>query len=135
MKFFFLLQVSIVRPLSSLLPHEASSEMLEMISEADCPGSRKTMHLSPGTSSDNNTLKVHDNMKLGDGLKPAHRSSQIMLYKAQNADVRKNTAAFDDTISHKDFSKSVINVNVNKQQRTSQPNVGGSGGDVLTVLV
>lgn len=130
-------RVSVVRPLSSLLPHETSSEMLEMISEVDCPGSRKTMLVLPGTSSDTNTLKINesvkisDNIKLGDGLSPAHRSSQIMLYKAQNPDVRKNTAAFDDSSGHKDFSKSIINVN---KQRTSQQNTSASA-DVLTVHV
>jgi hypothetical protein len=104
--------------------------MLEMISEVDCPGSRKTMLVVPGTSNENNTMKIGDGIKLGDGLSPAHRSSQIMLYKAQNPDVRKNTAAFDDSSGHKDFSKSIINVN---KQRTSQ-NTSGSA-DVLTVLV
>lgn len=113
-------KVSVVRPLSSMLPHEPSSEMLEMISEVDCPGSRKTMLVVPGTSSD----------KMGDGLSPAHRSSQIMLYKAQNPDVRKNTAAFDDSSGHKDFTKSIINVN---KQRTLQNSAAGT--DVLTVLV
>lgn len=122
-------KVSVVRPLSSMLPHETSSEMLEMISEVDCPGSRKTMLVVPGTSNDNNSMKIGDGIKL-DGLSPAHRSSQIMLYKAQNPDVRKNTAAFDDSSGHKDFSKSIINVN---KQRTSQ-NTSGSA-DVLTVLV
>lgn len=93
--------------------------------------------MSPSTSADNNTLKLneglkmHENIKLNDGLKPTHRNSQIMLYKAQNPDVRKNTAPFDDTVGHKDFSKSVININ---KQRTSQQNTSGSG-DVLTVLV
>ncbi|KAF5274040.1 hypothetical protein FQR65_LT04438 [Abscondita terminalis] len=129
-------KVSIVRPLSTLLPHENSSEMLEMISETDCPGSRKTLHVAPSTSADNNTLKLndslklHENIRLNDGLNPAHRNSQIMLYKAQNADVRKNTAAFDDSVGHKDFSKSVININ---KQRTSQQN--STSTDVLTVLV
>lgn len=128
-------KVSVVRPLSSLL-HENSSEMLEMISEADRPCSRKTMHGIPSTSSENNVLKVesvklNDNLKLNDGLKPTHRNSQIMLYKAQNPDVRKNTAAFDDSSGHKDFSKSIININ---KQRTSQQNTSASA-DVLTVLV
>lgn len=119
-----------------MLPHENSSEMLEMLSEADCPGSRKTLHGIPGTSgggNDNNALKLESvilNEKLNDGLKPTHRSSQIMLYKAQNPDVRKNTAAFDDSSGHKDFSKSIINVN---KQRTSQQNTNSA--DVLTVLV
>lgn len=127
--------MSVVRPLSSMMPHESSSEMLEMLSDADCPGSRKTLHGIPGTSggNDNNALKLESvilNEKLNDGLKPAHRSSQIMLYKAQNPDVRKNTAAFDDSSGHKDFSKSIINVN---KQRTSQQNVNSA--DVLTVLV
>lgn len=128
-------KVSIVRPLSSMLPHENSSEMLEMISEAECPGSRKTLHGIPGTSSDNTlkleSVKLNDNLKFNDGLNSAHRNSQIMLYKAQNPDVRKNTAAFDDSSGHKDFSKSIINIT---KQRTSQPNTSASA-DVLTVLV
>lgn len=129
-------KVSVVRPLSSLMTHENSSEMLEMISEADRPGSRKTVHGLPSTSSENNVLKIDsvkltDNLKLNDGLKPTHRNSQIMLYKAQNPDVRKNTAAFDDSSGHKDFTKSIININ---KQRTSQQNTSASA-DVLTVLV
>ncbi|KAK9874000.1 hypothetical protein WA026_002348 [Henosepilachna vigintioctopunctata] len=127
-------RVSVVRPLSSMVPPENSSEMLEMISEVDCPGSRKTMLVMPGTSSDTNSVKgynLNENMKLGDGLSPAHRSSQIMLYKAQNPDVRKNTAAFDNSSGHKDFSKNIINVN---KQRTSQ-NTSQNSADVLTVLV
>lgn len=123
-------RVSVVRPLSSLMPGagEGSSEMLEMISEADCPGSRKGVALVvAGPSNDG-------------GLKPVHRNSQILLYKAQNPDVRKNTAAFDDSTAHKDFTKSVINMNMLPVQRTSQHNGtggggNGSGGDVLTVLV
>lgn len=122
-------RVSVVRPLSSLMPGggESSSEMLEMISEADCPGSRKGVALVvAGPSNDA-------------GLKPVHRNSQILLYKAQNPDVRKNTAAFDDSTAHKDFTKSVINMNMLPVQRTSQHNTGNSGnstgGDVLTVLV
>lgn len=122
-------KVSVVRPVSSFMPHENQSEMLEMISEADCPGTRKLV--IPGTSSDNNTLRLNENLKLNDGLKPTHRNSQIMLYKAQNPDVRKNTAPFDDSSGHKDFSKSVINVN---KQRTSQQNTNTSV-DVLTVHV
>lgn len=111
-------KVSVVRPLSSILPnHEGSSEMLEMISEVE--GARKSMMVA-GPS--------HHDKNMGDnGLNPAHRSSQIMLYKAQNPDVRKNTAAFDDSSGHKDFSKSIINVN---KQRTLQ-----SADNVLTVLV
>lgn len=41
-------RVSIVRPISSMIPQEDSSEMLEMISEVECPGSRKTMLVLPG---------------------------------------------------------------------------------------
>lgn len=86
-----------------------------------------------GTSGNENSIKLNEGVKLGDGLSSAHRSSQIMLYKAQNPDVRKNTAAFDDSSGHKDFSKSIINVN---KQRTSQQNVNTSASaDVLTVLV
>ncbi|XP_071054317.1 protein jagged-1b isoform X3 [Onthophagus taurus] len=119
-------KVSVVRPLSTIHTHEPSSEMLEMISEADCPG-RKTLMVAPGTSTSEG-LKLND---LNDGLKPTHRNSQIMLYKAQNPDVRKNTAAFDDSSGHKDFSKSIININ---KQRTSQQNTSASV-DVLTVHV
>lgn len=170
-------KVSVVRPLSTLIPHENTSEMLEMISETDCQSGRKSMSttststsgsvnvtgnsvtnqnaLTPSTSSaisDNNhhnhhhnhhnhhTLKISENLNLtSDGLKPTHRNSQIMLYKAQNPDVRKNTAAFDDTTTHKDFSKSVINVNKQRTlphpQQQPQQNVSGGANDVLTVLV
>lgn len=65
----------------------------------------------------------------------AHRGSQILLYKAQNPDVRNNTAGvFDDVTAHKDFGKRVINMNV-------LPGSGGGGdrgsspAEVLTVLV
>ncbi|CAG9863615.1 unnamed protein product [Phyllotreta striolata] len=123
-------RVSVVRPMSSILAHDNSSEMLEMISEIDCPGSRKTMLMLPGTSASEGALKA------GDGLNSAHRSSQIMLYKAQNPDVRKNTAAFDDSSGHKDFSKNIINVNKQRtlQQQHQQQQQSGSA-DVLTVLV
>lgn len=113
-------KVSVVRPLSSLLPGEPGSEMLEMISEAECP--RKGMGLMVAGPSGSEI-----------GLKPTHRSSQILLYKPQNPDVRKNTAAFDDSMAHKDFSKSVINVH-KSMQRTSQHGNSNSA-DVLTVLV
>ncbi|XP_025830978.1 protein jagged-1b [Agrilus planipennis] len=128
-------KVSVVRPLSSIMQqHDSSNEMLEMISEADCPGSRRTMHILPGPSTDSNSLKiVGDNIKRNDGLNPAHRNSQILLYKAQNPDVRKNTAAFDDSVAHKDFNKSVININ--KQRTLQQQNPTSASGDVLTVLV
>lgn len=120
-------KVSVVRPLSALLPGEGN-EMLEMISENDCPGTRKGISLVPGTSTD-------------PGLKPVHRNSQILLYKAQNPDVRKNTAAaFDDSSGHKDFTKNIINMNMLPVQRTNtqqSPQNTGNGlqGDVLTVLV
>lgn len=197
-------KVAAVRPLSALLPHETTSEMLEMISDSDCQNSRKATTVgggggassvtgpgqmnaanlsvvttSPGTSTTINdhhrhhyhhsnhnhhqhhhagggTLKMNENLNLTqDNLKPAHRNSQIMLYKAQNPDVRKNTvAAFDDTTTHKDFNKSVINVNKQRtsntlpqqqqQQQTvqqsatqqpQQPQQNTNGNDVLTVLV
>lgn len=124
-------RVNVVRPLSSLLPAESSSEMLEMISEVENPGSRKTVLVLPGTSGSETTLKLSESMTL-DGLSPAHRSSQIMLYKAQNPDVRKNTAPFDDSSGHKDFTKNIINVN---KQRTLQQQNTSASADVLTVLV
>ncbi|XP_065167947.1 protein jagged-1b-like [Atheta coriaria] len=126
-------KVSVVRPISSILPHESSSEMLEMISETECAGSRKGMLVAPGTSSEH-SLKIND-IAFHDGLKPAHRSSQIMLYKAQNPDVRKNTAAFDDSSGHKDFSKSVINVNKPRTSSQHTHGCGSASADVLTVLV
>lgn len=105
--------------------------MLEMISEVENPGSRKTVLVLPGTSGSETTLKLSESMTL-DGLSPAHRSSQIMLYKAQNPDVRKNTAPFDDSSGHKDFTKNIINVN---KQRTLQQQNASASADVLTVLV
>ncbi|XP_072376666.1 protein jagged-2 [Diabrotica undecimpunctata] len=130
-------RVSVVRPMSSILPHDSSSEMLEMISEIDCPGSRKTMLVLPSTSASDTALKLHEGVKGTEGLNSAHRSSQIMLYKAQNPDVRKNTAAFDDSSGHKDFSKNIINVNKQRtsQHQQQQQQQQNSSADVLTVLV
>lgn len=121
-------RVSVVRPLSSTSgPGEppgagSGAEMLELMDDAGTPGLGKGSDPHPG-------------------LHSAHRSSQILLFKAQNPDVRKNTAAtFDDAGAHKDFAKRIINLKVLPPvQRTLQPpqceRNGGGGGDVLTVIV
>lgn len=56
-------------------------------------------------------------------LKTAHRNSQILLYKAQNPDMRKNTTGTFDNLN-KDFGKRSINMST-----------ASSDSDVLTVLV
>lgn len=121
-----LAKVSVVRPMSAMLPIDSSTEMLEMISETgDCqPRNKGCQMVVAGPSND---LQFN----------PAHRKSQILLYKAQNADVRKNTAAFDDSCAHKDFAKRAINMNVLPHvQRTNTNTLPiDSGGDNLTILM
>lgn len=126
-------RVSVVRPLSSAAgPGEppgtgSGAEMLELMDDSVTPGLGKSI---PSQSSDPHP-----------GLQSGHRSSQILLFKAQNPDVRKNTATtFDDAGAHKDFAKRIINLKVLPPlQRTLQPSQGerngGGGGDVLTVIV
>jgi jagged-like protein len=126
-------RVSVVRPLSSAAgPGEppgtgSGAEMLELMDDSVTPGLGKSI---PSQSSDPHP-----------GLRSGHRSSQILLFKAQNPDVRKNTATtFDDAGAHKDFAKRIINLKVLPPlQRTLQPSQGerngGGGGDVLTVIV
>lgn len=100
-------RVSLVRPVSSL-GHADSSEMLEMVSEGE-----------PSPSS---------------GL--GRHTSQILLYKPQNAHARNNTAgSFHDSPS-KDF-KRVINLNSGAPgPRTLLPSPHvDRGGDPPTVLV
>lgn len=109
------IRVSIVRPLSTGAGESSSSEMLEMIPDAEKPC---TSSMEPS------------------GLRSAHRNSQVLLFKAQNPDVRKNTAAFEDVGHHKDFAKRIINLKVLPQvQRTLSPSQVDRGGDVLTVIV
>ena len=126
-------RVSVVRPLSSAAgpgdpPGSTSgAEMLEMMDDPITPS-------LVGKSIPSQSTDSHP------GLHPAHRSSQILLFKAQNPDVRKNTATtFDDAGAHKDFAKRIINLKVLPPvQRTSQSPQGernGVGGDVLTVIV
>ena len=125
-------RVSVVRPLSSAAgPGEppgsaGGAEMLELMDDSITPGLGKSI---PSQSGDSHP-----------GLHTAHRSSQILLFKAQNPDVRKNTATtFDDAGAHKDFAKRIINLKVLPPvQRTSQSPQGernGGAGDVLTVIV
>lgn len=61
-----------------------------------------------------------------DNTKP-HRGSQILLYKAQNPDMRKNTVGSIDS-PHKDFGKRAINCQ-------SMPPIVTIDPDVLTVHV
>lgn len=66
----------------------------------------------------------------------AHRGSQMLLYKAQNPDIRNNTAGvFDDVTAHKDFGKRVINMNVLPSSSSNSANNVHSPTEVLTVLV
>ncbi|XP_066997092.2 protein jagged-1b [Anabrus simplex] len=110
-------RVSVVRPLSS--GESPAGEMLEMLAEPEVAPS-----------------KVVASSSSEPGLHPTHRNSQILLFKAQNPDVRKNTAAFDDTSAHKDFAKRIINLKVLPPvQRTLQPSQVDRGGEVLTVIV
>lgn len=53
--------------------------------------------------------------------KGANRNSQILLYKAQNTDVRKNTMASIES-PHKDFGKRAINCQQQQQQLSSSSN-------------
>lgn len=65
-----------------------------------------------------------------------HRGSQILLYKAQNPDIRNNTAGvFDDVTAHKDFGKRVINMNVLPSSGNNVGSNSNSPAEVLTVLV
>lgn len=62
-------------------------------------------------------------------------SSQVLLLKTQNADVRKNTVS-DTSSPNKDFTCKRINLKVVPPvQRTLSPNSERSSIDVLTVLV
>ncbi|XP_044728206.1 protein jagged-1b isoform X2 [Chrysoperla carnea] len=118
-------KVSVVRPMSAMLPVDSSTEMLEMISETDCQG-RSNKGVSMVVAGPSNDLQFN----------PAHRKSQILLYKAQNADVRKNTVAYDDSCAHKDFPKRAINMNVLPHvQRTNALPIDSGGSDNLTILM
>nr|CAD7441239.1 unnamed protein product [Timema bartmani] len=113
-------RVSVVRPLSTDASSSTSTaEMLEVIPDPDVvPVKPLATDLSRQSS--------------------PRRNSQILLFKAQSPDVRKNTAAFDDIGPHKDFAKRVINLKVLPSvQRTFQPpcEVDRGGGDMLTVIV
>lgn len=59
----------------------------------------------------------------------SNRGSQILLYKAQNSDMRKNTVGSIDS-PHKDFGKRSINC-----QSTMPPPIVTTDSDVLTVHV
>lgn len=72
-----------------------------------------------------------------------HRSSQILLYKAQNADMRKNTVGSIDS-PHKDFGKRAINcqpqqpqtsINNNLVSNSNNSNLPIMDTEVLTVHV
>lgn len=141
--------------MSSLGASASSSEMLEMITENDlksdnkeglkgsCEKLKEKMLLEERlTAAEKLTLEE----RLGQlATSSTHRSSQILLYKPQNTDVRNNTAGtFEDSSSHKDFSKSIINlknsgsstVSRTLQQPTPQVDRGGPPPvDILTILV
>lgn len=53
-----------------------------------------------------------------ENAKGGNRNSQILLYKAQNTDVRKNTMASIES-PHKDFGKRAINCQQQQQQQLS----------------
>lgn len=63
--------------------------------------------------------KEAENPKGGGG--GGNRSSQILLYKAQNTDVRKNTMGSIES-PHKDFGKRAINCQQQQQQLSSSSN-------------
>lgn len=156
-----------VRPLSSLGQSDSSSEMLEMISESKDKQleEKDAGKCSKDKLSLEERLTAAEKLSLGERLgqlgqlgqlsqlgqlagSSSHHSSQILLYKAQNAEVRNNTAgAFDDSVTHKDFAKRVINLKNTAPApvtRTLQPSPHvdrggpkgqGGPGDVLTILV
>lgn len=118
-------RVSVVRPLTSVtLPPDGTAEALELIPDGAGGTGNPTAGGKCLTSEHQPRSTMH------------HRNSQILLYKAQNSDIRKNTAAaFDDAGAHKDFAKRIINLKVLPPvQRTLHPDRTG-GGDVLTVIV
>nr|CAD7407711.1 unnamed protein product [Timema cristinae] len=112
--------VSVVRPLSTDASSSTSTaEMVEMIPDPD------VVPVKP---------QATDRSRQSSPC----RNSQILLFKAQSPDVRKNTAAFDDIGPHKDFAKRIINLKVLPSvQRTFQSpcEVDRGGGDMLTVIV
>ncbi|KAK6621484.1 hypothetical protein RUM44_001291 [Polyplax serrata] len=145
-------KVSLVRPMSSLGASDTSSEMLEMITENDLKSERREGVSSCEKLMDK--LSVEERLTAAEKLSleerfgqlagsSSHRSSQVLLYKQQNTDMRNNTAGtFEDSPGRKDFSKSIINLknavvgpgNRTLQQPSPQVDRGGPG-DVLTILV
>ncbi|KAL0270169.1 UNVERIFIED_CONTAM: hypothetical protein PYX00_007661 [Menopon gallinae] len=147
-------RVSLVRPISQLGQSHSSSEMLEMISEKEGKCDKKF------EEKDTEKLCVKEKLSLEERLTAAeklaleerlghlagtssHHSSQTLLFKPQNAEVRNNTAGtFDDAVAHKDFAKRIINLKNataapaprTLQQPSPQVDRGGPG-DELTILV
>lgn len=138
--------------MSSLGASDTSSEMLEMITENDLKSERREGVSSCEKLMDK--LSVEERLTAAEKLSleerfgqlagsSSHRSSQVLLYKQQNTDMRNNTAGtFEDSPGRKDFSKSIINLknavvgpgNRTLQQPSPQVDRGGPG-DVLTILV
>ncbi|XP_049960051.1 protein jagged-1b [Schistocerca serialis cubense] len=129
-------RISVVRPLSAatLVSSDGPSEALEMVSDTDA-----TEMASPGKAGSSSAASAGQSEQLQRTPRSAstHRNSQILLYKAQNPDVRKNTAAtFDDVGTHKDFAKRIINLKTQPPvQRTLHSSQIDRSGDVLTVIV
>lgn len=135
---------------------DSSAEMLEMISENEGKMGSCDKQFD---DKDSDKMCLKDKLSLEERLTAAeklaleerlghlagtssHHSSQILLYKPQNADVRNNTAgSFDDSVTHKDFAKRIINLKntaAASVSRTLQPSPHvdrGGSGDVLTILV
>lgn len=138
--------------MSSMTGSDTSSEMLEMImennSKAECKDLKGSVEKLKEKLSLEERLAAADKLALEERLgqlagSGSPRSSQILLYKPQNLDVRNNTAGnFEDSVAHKDFAKSIINLKnsgAGPASRTLQqlsPHVDRGGSvDVLTILV
>lgn len=108
--------ISLVRPITepSAGPSTTAQEIIQEYNQM----LHKSKSLNPDlVHVDSDLLHVDCN------LKTAHRNSQILLYKAQNPDMRKNTTGTFDNLN-KDFGKRSINMST-----------ASSDSDVLTVLV
>lgn len=145
--------MSLVRPVSALGASESNSEMLEMITEndlkSDCRDGKGSCEKFMEKLSLEERLTAAEKLTLEERLghlagSSSHRSSQILLYKPQNTDVRNNTTGtFEDSLGHKDFAKSIINLknaaagpaSRTLHQPSPQVDRGGPATDVLTILV
>lgn len=147
-------RVSLVRPTSPLGQSHSSSEMLEMISEKEGKCDKKFEEKDTEKLCMKEKLSLEERLTAAEKLAleerlghlagtSSHHSSQTMLFKPQNAEVRNNTAGtFEDAVAHKDFAKRIINLKNataapaprTLQQPSPQVDRGGPG-DELTILV